>query len=254
MYLLGKTYLDSNFPVPKTGETNIDIELDISKFGIEKNEKLGSEYIKYAAEHGHGMAMIEYGRYYLLLLEQDKEAFKWFSKASVEGYGKDANDWANYYLGLCYLRGWGCTKNENLGLKLFSEIYEAHDARENKVVASLGKYYVSVDEYAKAAPWLHKAAGYGNEDAMFILSYMYKNGEGVPQDLKLAFDFAKRATDKKHAWAAFSLASFYESGIVVEKNISLALQYYESALKMEEPKLLEEQVEHIKQKINELKR
>lgn len=247
MYFLGVAYLNSgdiSLNVPKAGATDSFLDIAPSKLGFEQNKIKGAEYLKTASELGHGMAMIVYGNY-LLDKGQNEEAFRWFTKAANEDAIKEL---ANCQLGKCYLNGWGCEKNEKLGINLLKENSKNLNLRYEVWIY---QHYMKEEKYAKAAPWLHIAAEKGDANAICNLSYLYAFGVGVPIDHKKAFDFAWRSADMEFPPAVIILGIFYRDGIGVEKNNALAINYFEKALKME---LNEEQIENVKQYLKELKK
>lgn len=48
---------------------------------------------------------------------------------------------------------------------------------------NVGDYYYARNQYAEALPWYRLAAAQGRIDARQRLAYMYKAGQGTPQDL-----------------------------------------------------------------------
>lgn len=95
-------------------------------------------------------------------------------------------------LGICYHRGWGVEKDVDMAYK----------------------YYLL-------------AAERGEASACHNLGGCYLNGEAVLSNDSLAFVWYKRAADKGYLQSQAILGKFYEEGMgSVEKNDSLALQYY----------------------------
>ncbi|CAF0777020.1 unnamed protein product [Brachionus calyciflorus] len=95
-----------------------------------------------------------------------------------------------------------------------------------------------------AAKYYAKAAQKGNPEAMYNLALLHREGKGVKLDNQLAVNLFKQASSKspvlkyknsevpvfgvvesKHA-----LGIMYEYGMYVNKNISLAIEYYQSAV------------------------
>lgn len=248
MFLLGNAYLHHRIWVPKPEDPDSTFVFNASKLGLEENnEVLGLEYLKAASELGHGEAMIDYGDY-LLDNGNNDEAFQWYTKAAAtDKYTYKCIAIANYRLGKCYLNGWGCDKNEQLGIKMLKESAECLGWGYEYWVYN---HYLDEKQYAKAAPWLHIAAEKDDAEAMYNLSHLYADGLGVPKNYKTAFDLAWRSAEKGCPGGVVLLGAYYMDGVVVEKNNALAINYFEKALKMD---LNEGTTEVVKQLLEELK-
>jgi hypothetical protein len=81
----------------------------------------------------------------------------------------------------------------------------------------------------KSAKLLKKAADYGHAPSAVSLSLMYLNGEGVKQDLKLAFQYAKIAADLDDVEGLNNLGMMYDKGIFVKQDVQKAIQYISRA-------------------------
>ena len=87
------------------------------------------------------------------VLQDYKEAFKWFTKAAEQGHAG-----AQHNLGNCYANGEGVPK-----------------------------------DYKEAFKWYTKSAEQGDALAQAMLGVMYDNGYGVPKDLVHAYAWYKIA-------------------------------------------------------------
>ena len=65
--------------------------------------------------------------------------------------------------------------------------------------------------------------------AAYILGMMLVNGDGVQQDLKLAFEQFKIAADGGHMESKFFVAFMYDNGEGTAQNEMMARRYYEEA-------------------------
>jgi TPR repeat protein len=85
--------------------------------------------------------------------------------------------------------------------------------------------------YVKALKWLSMAAKQGQPDAQVSLGQIYQNGEGVPQDYRLAAYWYRKAADHTMdlggaGVGANSLALLYEDGhITSQYNVFVYLAY-----------------------------
>ncbi len=88
--------------------------------------------------------------------------------------------------------------------------------------------YTRGDVIAALSVWRAKAEE-GNARAQNNLGILYRNGEGVVQDLTLAREWLLRAADQGHARAQFSLGMMYDYGQGVAQDPQQALRWYERA-------------------------
>jgi len=66
-------------------------------------------------------------------------------------------------------------------------------------------------------------------NALYFCAYMLYDGKGVARDYQRAFNYFCLAKEKGYQRADFEIGRFYESGIVVKKDINKAIEYYEKA-------------------------
>lgn len=78
------------------------------------------------------------------------------------------------------------------------------------------------------------ASEFGHKDAMFDLAELYHEGKHVKKNLKKAFELHKQLADQDNVAAILNIAGFYEQGLVVDKDISMAIAHYMKIIKMNE--------------------
>ena len=89
-----------------------------------------------------------------------------------------------------------------------------------------------IGHFHTAISYFRPLAEQGNVNAQVYLGIMYENGRGVPQDLKLAFEWFAAAALKGHPVAQTELGAFYGQGKVVPgvpKDFKLAYKWYAKA-------------------------
>lgn len=69
----------------------------------------------------------------------------------------------------------------------------------------------------------------GDVSAQFSVATAYEFGTDVKKDLKQAFEWYLKAANQSHAPSQFKVAHFYENGLGVEKNIDTAMIWYKKA-------------------------
>lgn len=166
-------------------------------------------YLK-AAELGHVEAQIRVGVFYQcgVGIEEDEEkAFEWYKKAAKSEDADALNNLAD-----CYNKGIG-TKTDKL--KAF-EIYN------------------------KAFNIYLNDAENGNEDAMEMVAYYYKNGLGVSEAPQKVFEWTKKIVDSKSVTNQLlaKLAFYYEIGYGTEVDINKSKELYAKIVKTSDAKEL----------------
>ena len=68
-----------------------------------------------------------------------------------------------------------------------------------------------------------------NAIAQFNLGYMYDQGEGVPQDYKLAVEWYRIAAEQGEARAQSNLGYMYDQGKGVPQDYKLAVEWHRKA-------------------------
>lgn len=74
--------------------------------------------------------------------------------------------------------------------------------------------------------YLNKSVTKGNARAMFLLGYMYENGEGTTVDLSKATYYYKLAANKGHRVAQHNLGCFYYFGNNVDRDYKTAFEFF----------------------------
>jgi len=84
----------------------------------------------------------------------------------------------------------------------------------------------STESKPQSAPEIVAAAERGDADAQFQLARAYLRGEGVPKDVKKAFELMKASADQGNADAIGGLGYFFSNGIAVPKDEKQALEWF----------------------------
>ncbi len=157
---------------------------------------------------------------------------------------KQGNANAQYRLGTMYLHGNGIKSNTDTALQWFEKA-----AQQGHVKAALDlgvELGFSQQRWGEARPWLEKAAAQGSAEAMSLLGSLYRNGQGVQQDLGKAAEWFDRAIRKGHsdtvdrllalvdegnAEAQYRLGMLFLDGVdnIIGQNIDEALKWIDKA-------------------------
>ncbi len=145
------------------------------------------------AEQGDVDAQYSLGKMYANgedVLEDNKKAFYWYSKAAEQGDAK-----AQLLLGMMYYKGKGVP-----------------------------------EDISQAFYWYQKAAKQGNADAQLVLGVMYAIGGGrVSQDNNQAFYWYSKAAEQGDAKAQFGLGEMYYYGLGMPQDTIAALMWFNLA-------------------------
>jgi len=85
------------------------------------------------------------------------------------------------------------------------------------------------EDFAEAARWFREAAEQGNVNSQYALGWLYRSGEGVPQDNLQAKFWWEKAAEGGLADAQINLALDYESGGCVEQDYIHSAFWYRKA-------------------------
>jgi len=78
-----------------------------------------------------------------------------------------------------------------------------------------------------AAKWFRDAVAKGHAVAMHNLARLYEHGNGVPKDLKRAFELNLQSAEKGWSHSQYDLAQCYDDGKGVEPNLTEAVRWCE---------------------------
>lgn len=179
--------------------------------GVEASESKAMGYFEKGALLKDVSSLTELGRFYLEGESSNPaKAAAYFKQAVDEGVGYGGSKTIPAaLLGQLYFEGRGVTKNFDLAVKYLSQpgigslaamplarLY-LEKASTSKEASEASGYYLEAAERLKANPEL--------AEAVFLLSQLYLQGKGVPQDLDQAESLLQQAADKGSQAAKFEL-------------------------------------------------
>lgn len=85
---------------------------------------------------------------------------------------------------------------------------------------------------AEAFKWFMRASELGLTDAIGDVGNLYKDGNGITQDINKAIEYYKKSIARGCGWAAKNMAEIYEYGNNVEKNDQKAFEWYKKAAEL----------------------
>lgn len=116
---------------------------------------------------------------------------------------------------------------------------EAANSGDNDAQYLLSKMYFEgetdkIDEQ-KALKWLKKSSGNDNDDAKFYLARMYIEGDGIPSNPTLGIQWLEAIAQNEYEPAQYYLATLYEEGSNVTKDLKQAFKWYRKSAEQFNP-------------------
>ncbi len=141
---------------------------------------------------------------------------------------KHKNAMTRVGLRIKYKKGKGLKKNNK---KAYQPFHTVAKLKDNVVANDLeeGLHATQTGDYQKALPLLIEAAKQKNSIAHVVLGLMYKNGKGVIQNYKEAYQHFQTAADLNDADGQFNLAQMYELGLGTHQDEKEALNWYQQS-------------------------
>ena len=212
-------------------------------WGVPQDDVKAMRWYRYAVDYGnHAGAQASLGEMYEKgdgVPQDNILAYVWYYLAADNGHEKAIKDRdrvesrlspaqiaeAQYNLGLEY-RGEESEKwfrlaaeagNINVQYELGKSLSDAAEALKwLRLAAEAGHVLAQIklaEKYggAEALKWYRRAAEMGDIEAQYNLGEMYKNGDGVPQNYRLAYMWHNVAYTRGHESAEYSLETIADS-------------------------------------------
>lgn len=198
---------------------------------LEENNK---DFLKRAAGVGNVQALNAWGTHLIMgaltsdLAPSNKveeilvEGFNCFKKAASKA---DAN--GAYNLGVCYMNGYGCKKDQDLAFNCFRTAAEmGHPEAFNNIGGCYRDGKVVRKNLELATKFFEKSANMGNSYGQYNYALALQRGEGVGKDERSAFELFAKAADSGNAEAMNALAMCYYNGVGTKSDLYKAVRYY----------------------------
>jgi len=168
------------------------------------------------------------------VFQSDKRAFKFYKEAAKS----DVID-AHMKLGQFYKEGIGTKKDIQKALFHYKKIKELSNSEvvKNTVTKMVGGVYRQIaaqeETPEKSLKWLLIAAEYGDVKSQIAVANLYKDGNGVDQDLIKAVDWYKKAARVGDVYSMETLGNIYTNGIGVDQDYCKAQKWFIDAAESE---------------------
>ena len=198
---------------------------------LEKNDLV---LLKRAADGGNPQALNAWGTFTLSEALSNpgvktndvdrilEKSFGYFKRAASM---KDVN--GLYNLGMCYMRGYGVERNENMAFDCFRTSAEmGHPEAINNIGGFFRDGIVVGKNPAMATKWFKKSADLGNAYGELNYALALQRGEGIEKDEKKAVEMFSSAASRGNPEAMNAYAMCLYNGSGVEKDLRAAVQWY----------------------------
>ena len=195
---------------------------------IEQDYKEAIKWWTKSSEQGYAEAQFYLAicfNYGLGIAEDATQAVYWYEKAAEQGLAE-----AQTNLSFCYDEGYGVNRNIEKAVYWYKKA-----AKQGNMTAqyNLACYYYDgksvLQNYEKAAYWFTKAAEQGYAEAQYNIGVCYANGKGIKQDKERAFYWFMKAAEQNISDAQFEIGYYYEKGTATKRNIAQAVYWYKKA-------------------------
>jgi TPR repeat protein len=186
------------------------------------------------AEQGDVDAQNKIGALYangLGVIEDDKEAVKWYTKAAEQGYASAQTNLADYLINEDYFINWVDAD------MWYSKAAEQGYLRAQYNFAIMHQQSHLLQDITVAVKWFTKAAEQGDLDAQINLGVMYYEGrdwldmdyQAVSQDYIEAFKWFSIPAEQDYPIAQYALGEMYANGFGVLKDMAKAKYWIKKA-------------------------
>ncbi|RIB13400.1 hypothetical protein C2G38_2197967 [Gigaspora rosea] len=197
--------------------------------GVERDLQKAFFYYQKFAEMGNadGMCNIGYCYNHRVRVETNiRKAHMYYQKAAKMG--------DMFAFGKCYNKGIGVEEDAK---KAFEYYLNSAEMGNVKGIFEIGICYgngIGVEKnYHKAFEYCQKSADIGDIVGTNEFGYYYYNGIGVKEYKNKVFEYFKKSADMGYNMATDGIAKgihnvgkFYQKGIIVEKDIDIAFEWY----------------------------
>lgn len=123
---------------------------------------------------------------------------------------------------------------DNLMPFFMKDVMDKANQGDGDACFDVAEFYYAQKDFRKAFLWNKKASECAepNPGSFFNLGYAYQYGEGTDMDMFAAFDAYQKAADLGVPQAMNNLAMFYETGIVVPRDLDKADDLCRTATKI----------------------
>ncbi|CAB4398643.1 unnamed protein product [Rhizophagus irregularis] len=158
-----------------------------------------------------------------IIVENDDEAFRLFSKASEDNYPI-----AQVYLSKCFQEGRGTEINNDLAITYLRNAIKNNSICGQLYLGNLYEDGIGTDiDLNEAIYWYQKAADSENLSALYHLGMCYQSGKGIKKNENEAFNLFNKSAEQGNMKALLLLGTCYDEGIGIDE--VKAFKWYKKA-------------------------
>lgn len=144
--------------------------------------------------------------------------------AYINSCAEKGNVFALLCVGLvCYFFGENDDEIKNKSKLCFEELHKQGIFHELLIIALI--YENEKEDYPKAIDFYQQSAEKGNQGAILKLASFYENGKGVEKNIPKAIELYEKLAQDGNSTALIRLSNLYREGNGVEQNYSIAIEY-----------------------------
>ena len=194
--------------------------------GIKADQKLAGEWLRDAAKSGHAPAQAAIGQLYRIgwgpFEKNDQAAAGWMKLAAEQGVQEAQIQYAKM---LSSGHGTGVDKAQAEAL-----LEKACASNNSQALMMLGLEKLSQDKRAESIALLSRAADYGDEHVLSVLSVLYGWGTAPVGNESAKMTEVRRYAQREDADAQLMLGLFYAEGWGTPHNIDESKTWYSTAI------------------------
>ncbi len=182
------------------------------------------KYNKFLADKGETDLYNLIGDFYyqgLVVDKNDEEAFSYYMLAA------NCNEVEAYFsLGYCYENGLFVDRDYKTAHKYYSDAEKKGSLKAKLALANLNDNAIDTDVDYKVSFEIYTQLANIDTYSVYKLGYCYENGLGCKKNIKKAISYYNQAFEQGELFVAITLASLYEEGKVVKKDLRAAFDNY----------------------------
>ena len=202
--------------------------------GVKEDVARAIELYKKSAAQGYYRAQSKLGYCYEFGIGVEKDiqkAIELYKKSAAQG-----SPASEYRLANCYYEGKGVKRDYEKAVKLYKSSAEKGNVYSG--IKLINCYYNGIGmkkDYKECARWLKHFYGQyiqqekNAKDVIYDIATRYESGDGLEQDYTEAFAWYSKAHKLGHPHAIYRVGKFFENGVVVNKNLDMAIKKYKLA-------------------------
>jgi TPR repeat protein len=204
---------------------------------IEGNFHTSFKWISLSAEQGNMEAQFRLGDPYALghgTLKSMPDAYRWYTKAAIQGYKKALIRIHNLYQDDTRIRCRGQTNSEEKEwrnysfkyCKYFRELNEYRLEHKKPILNNVISYYTEQFKH-------YQSSNQEDPTVQLNIAFLYQHGYGVKKCIRWAFEYYAKAAEQGNVEAQYNLGNLYQKHPKMKFNYRHAFKWYTASVQGE---------------------